>query len=106
MPKAPLLDDAEIRRRLGALPSWTFADGRLVRVVRCRDFRDAVEAVVRIVDTADEQNHHPDVAIHWYTLTLSLWTHASGGITERDLRLAEAIEPILSTAEMEALSDR
>ena len=106
MPKAPLLDDAEIRRRIAALPSWTLADGRLVRVVRCGDFRGAADVVSRLVDTADEQNHHPDVEIHWDTLTLSLWTHASGGITERDLRLAEAIEPILSTAEMEAQSDR
>jgi len=48
-------------------------------------------------DPADEQNHHPDVAIHWNVVTLTLWTHASGGITERDFRLANAIERILSS---------
>jgi 4a-hydroxytetrahydrobiopterin dehydratase len=46
---------------------------------------------------ADEQNHHPDVAIHWNVVTLTFWTHASGGITERDFRLAAAIEGILSS---------
>jgi pterin-4a-carbinolamine dehydratase len=30
-------------------------------------------------------------------VTLTLWTHASGGITERDFRLADAIERILSS---------
>ena len=39
------------------------------------------------------------MTIHWDTLTLTLWTHASGGITERDFRLAEAIESILGEAE-------
>ena len=99
MPKSPLLDGAEIRRRLDALPAWELADGRLVRVVRLRDFRDAVALVSRLVDIADEQDHHPDVTIHWDMLTLSLWTHASGGITERDFRLVNAIEPVLASAD-------
>jgi len=97
MPAAPLLSDAEIASRLAALPDWRLTDGRLTRTVRARDFRSALELVARIADPADEQNHHPDVAIHWKAVTLTLWTHASGGITERDFRLADAIERILSS---------
>ena len=97
MPAAPLLSGAEIAGRLAALPVWQLTDGRLVRTVRTRDFRSALELVARIADPADEQNHHPDVAIHWNVVTLTLWTHASGGITERDFRLAAAIERILSS---------
>jgi 4a-hydroxytetrahydrobiopterin dehydratase len=97
MPAAPLLPGAEIASRLAALPVWQLTDGRLVRTVRTRDFRSALELVTRIADPADEQNHHPDVAIHWNVVTLTLWTHASGGITERDFRLADAIERILSS---------
>jgi 4a-hydroxytetrahydrobiopterin dehydratase len=97
MPTAPLLSGAEIVSRLAALPAWQLADGRLVQTVRTRDFRSALELVTRIADPADEQNHHPDVAIHWNVVTLTLWTHASGGITERDFRLADAIERILSS---------
>ena len=99
MPRAPLLDASEIARRVDGLPSWSLVDGRLVRVVRSRDFRGAVEIVSRLLDISDEQDHHPDVSIHWDTLTLSLWTHAAGGITERDFRLAHAIEPMLASAE-------
>ena len=97
MTAAPLLSDAEIASRLAALPDWRLTDGRLTRTVRTRDFRSALELVTRIADPADEQNHHPDVAIHWNVVTLTLWTHASGGITERDFRLANAIERILSS---------
>jgi pterin-4a-carbinolamine dehydratase len=35
--------------------------------------------------------------LHWNVVTLTLWTHASVGITERDVRLAESIERILSS---------
>ncbi|MDO8484127.1 MAG: 4a-hydroxytetrahydrobiopterin dehydratase [Candidatus Limnocylindrales bacterium] len=97
MPAAPLLSDAEIASRLAALPDWRLTDGRLTRTVTTRDFRSALELVTRIADPADEQHHHPDVAIHWNLVTLTLWTHASGGITERDFRLADAIERILSS---------
>lgn len=96
MPAAPLLSSVQITSRLSALPLWRLADGRLMRTVTTRDFRSALELVTRIADPADEQNHHPDVTIHWNVVTLTLWTHASNGITERDFRLAESIEPILS----------
>lgn len=97
MAAAPLLSSAQIASRLAALPDWRLADGRLLRTVKTRDFRSALELVTRIVDPADEQNHHPDVTIHWNVVTLTLWTHASDGITERDFRLADAIERILSS---------
>jgi len=96
MPAAPPIDQAEISRRLASMPGWRVEDGRLVRTVTTRDFRSALELVARIADPADAQNHHPDVAIHWNELTLSLWTHASGGITERDFRLADSIEVLLA----------
>ena len=97
MPAAPLLSGAEIASRLAALPAWQPTDGRLMRTVRTRDFRSALELVTRIADPADEQNHHPDVAIHWNVVTLTLWTHAAGGITERDFRLADATDRILAS---------
>lgn len=96
MPAAPLLPSDQIATRLAALPEWRLVDGRLMRTITTHDFRSALELVTRIADPADEQDHHPDVAIHWNVLTLTLWTHASNGITERDFRLAESIEGVLA----------
>ena len=96
MPRAPLLSDAEIEEQLQALPGWERQGDRLLRRFRFRDFRAAVGFVARIVSHADAQNHHPDVSIHWNEVTLSLCTHASGGITARDIRLARTIEESIS----------
>ncbi len=96
MPAAPLLSGAEIASCLAALPVWQLTDGRLVRTVRTRDFRSALELMTRIADPADAQNYHPDVAIHPNAVRLTLWTHASGGITERDFQFAAAIERSLA----------
>lgn len=92
-----LLSAGEVAARLATLPGWRVAEARLVRTVTTRDFRSALELLTRVADVADEQNHHPDAAIHWNELTLSVWTHSAGGIMSRDFRLAEAIEPLLST---------
>lgn len=85
--------------RLATLSRWRREGDRLVASIKRRDFGDAVEFVQRIVAPADEQNHHADVAIHWDTVTLTLWTHASGGLTERDFRSAGEIERILAAGE-------
>ncbi len=94
MPAAPLLTESEIRSQLAGLPGWELVDGRLVRRVAFPDFRSAVDFVSRLTPIADEQDHHPDVSIHWGDLTLTLWTHAAGGVTRRDLRLARALEDL------------
>ncbi len=41
---------------------------------------------------AEAANHHPDIDIRWDTVTLRLSTHSAGGLTERDVDLAEAID--------------
>ncbi|HEX9775917.1 MAG TPA: 4a-hydroxytetrahydrobiopterin dehydratase [Actinomycetota bacterium] len=98
MPKAPLLDESEIGRRLDALPAWERKGDQLVRTVRFADFTEAVAFVSRLVEPSNGQNHHPDVAIHWNEVTLTLWTHASGGLTERDFRLAATIDALAPDA--------
>ncbi len=94
MPAARLLTPDEIESGLRRLPGWELSEGRLVKRFRRADFLDALAFVQRVAVPAEEQDHHPDVLIHWRDVTLSLWTHAAGGITPRDLRLAEAIEAL------------
>ena len=94
MPKAPLLPDTDIAARLRALRDWRREGDTIVKVFTFANFREALGFVNRIAGEADKQNHHPDVSIHWDTVTLTLWTHASGGLTERDFRLASAIDAL------------
>jgi 4a-hydroxytetrahydrobiopterin dehydratase len=94
MPKAPLLTEEQILSGLRTLRGWQRHGERLVKVMMLADFAAAVAFLARVSPIADEQNHHPDVSIRWNELTLTLWTHASGGLTARDLRLAEAIDAL------------
>lgn len=95
MPAAPLLPDAEIQARAASLTGWDVKGRELVRSFTFSDFGEAVAFVARLVEPADELDHHPDVSIHWNEVTLALWTHASGGITERDFSLAESIDRLV-----------
>jgi 4a-hydroxytetrahydrobiopterin dehydratase len=92
MPKAPLLDAEEVTRALVELPGWQRAAEMLVKPFSFKNFVDALAFVNRIAEPAEAMNHHPDVKIHWNEVTLELWTHASGGITQKDIDLARAIE--------------
>lgn len=71
---------------------WSLQDQSLTKTVRGRDFSSALDFVNRLGALAEEKNHHPDIAISWNTVTLSLRTHSAGGITSADLELAGLID--------------
>jgi 4a-hydroxytetrahydrobiopterin dehydratase len=92
VPKAPLLTNGEIEPLLASLPGWARSGDSIVKRFAFRDFAEALAFVNRIAGPAESINHHPDVTIHWNEVTLTLWTHASGGLTHKDFDLARAIE--------------
>ncbi|HEV7918996.1 MAG TPA: 4a-hydroxytetrahydrobiopterin dehydratase, partial [Solirubrobacterales bacterium] len=56
------------------------------------DFKGAVDFLNAVTPIAEQMNHHPDVAISWKDVTLTLSTHSAGGLTDNDFKLARAIE--------------
>jgi 4a-hydroxytetrahydrobiopterin dehydratase len=88
------LDDAAVDAALEGL-AWTRDEGRLVRVVKRKDFGEAMELVNGVAQLAEGANHHPDIHISWNTVTLSLVTHSAGGITHNDISLAAAIDGLV-----------
>jgi 4a-hydroxytetrahydrobiopterin dehydratase len=95
MPRPPRLSPDELAAALQGLPLWSGDESGLRRSVELPGFRDAVDAIVRIADVAEEMDHHPDVDLRWRTLHLSLVTHSAGGVTENDVRLARRIDQLL-----------
>lgn len=92
MPRMPLLSDIEIRRQLGELHGWTRRGDTITKTFTFKGFPEAVAFVQRLVAPAEEMDHHPDLDVRYDRVVISLSTHASGGITANDLRLAAAIE--------------
>lgn len=86
------MDDAAAAAGLARLPGWARAGRAIARTYRFEDFRGALAFVNRVGAVAERQQHHPDIDIRYNEVTLSVWTHDAGGLTERDFRLAAAID--------------
>ena len=93
----PTLTEGEARGLLAGTPNWELQEGatRLHRRFEFEDFKKAIEFVNRVAEIAEEQGHHPDIAIHWNKVDLVLWTHKIGGLHENDFILAAKINKLL-----------
>jgi 4a-hydroxytetrahydrobiopterin dehydratase len=93
----PPLAQEEAGRMLASVPSWKLEENgtRLARRFEFEDFKKAMEFVNRVADLAEEQGHHPDIAIHWNKVDLVLWTHKIGGLHENDFILAAKVGRLL-----------
>lgn len=67
---------------------WAERDGALERTVSFESFPAAIAFVNRLAELAERENHHPDLAISYRTVTVRWSTHSAGGITDRDRALA------------------
>src|SRR3989338_1652229 len=69
-------------------------ENKIQRVFKFKDFAEAMVFVNKIAVLAEEEGHHPDINIHWNTVTLSLWTHEIGGLSENDFIVAAKIDRV------------
>jgi 4a-hydroxytetrahydrobiopterin dehydratase len=88
---AQLLSDAEIQTHLGQLPGWSLVDKEIQSVRKFSDFVAAIAFVNKLVEPAEAAGHHPDIAISYNKVTISLSTHDAGGLTQKDFGLAQII---------------
>ena len=98
-PGTPPLPPEAIDRLLEQVAGWNVeeADGhlRLTRTVKFKGFMPGVELVNRIAPIAEAEGHHPDLLLSYGSLTVWLWTHAAGGLTENDFILAARIDQVV-----------
>ena len=75
---------------------WMLVDDAhlLVREFRFKDFVQAMEFANKVGVLAEEEQHHPDLAISWGSVSIELTTHAIGGLSENDFILAAKIDQI------------
>lgn len=90
-----LLTEKEISSGLAVLDGWERAGGEIKKTFVLRDFVDSMGLVNKIALLSERADHHPDLLIRWNKVSVALSTHSEGGITEKDLSLAEEIEKAL-----------
>jgi 4a-hydroxytetrahydrobiopterin dehydratase len=89
-----LLTEDEITARLTQAAGWERSGEEITRTVKLGDFRDAMIYVGAVAHLAQAAGHHPDIAISWNKVTLTLSTHSAGGLTEADFALAGQINAL------------
>ncbi len=88
------LSDDELRAAVARLPGWAVSEGALVKRFTFPTFPEGVYFVDRVAEAAEAAGHHPDIDIRYVTITLRLSTHDEGGVTAKDVALAEQIETL------------
>lgn len=90
----PPLTPEQIQKFLPQLKQkWTvLEDKKIHRMYRFKDFVEAMSFVNKVAVLAEEEGHHPDINIHWNAVTIELWTHEIGGLSENDFIVASKIE--------------
>jgi len=68
---------------------WDEVDGALERTFELPSFPEAISFVDRVAELAEAEDHHPDIDVRYKKVTLRWSTHSAGGITDRDVELAE-----------------
>lgn len=89
MAKAPALTEKQIAERLVTLTDWSQVNDAIQRTYQFKDFMASMAFVNKVAGLAEKANHHPDILIRWNKVTLTLSTHDSGGITQKDFELAK-----------------
>ena len=73
---------------------WTQDGDTLHRELAFADFSEAFGFMTRVALLAEKRNHHPDWSNSWNKVTIDLVSHDKGGITARDVALAERINAL------------
>lgn len=90
-----LLSTQDIETGLKNLDGWQInATGALFRQFAFKTFSQAFGFMTRVALLAEKADHHPDWSNSYNTVDIALINHAAGGITQKDLDLAKAIDAL------------
>ncbi len=90
------LEQKFIDEYLESVPTWSqTTDGLSIeRVFHFNDFKTGLAFVNNIGEIAESEGHHPDITLTYTKVTVTLSTHALGGLTENDFIVASKVDEI------------
>ena len=99
MTDAPIeaLSEAERADALDGLPEWAYDEARdaITRSLVFADFVEAFGFMTQVALMAEKANHHPEWSNVYNRVEILLTTHDAGGLSGRDIEMAEAIDAIV-----------
>jgi 4a-hydroxytetrahydrobiopterin dehydratase len=88
------LSKEDIHHRLEKMTGWSQQGNALQRKYTFKSFLSGIQFVNKVAEAAETAGHHPDIAINYNLVSITLSTHSEGGVTEKDFNLAERIDQI------------
>jgi 4a-hydroxytetrahydrobiopterin dehydratase len=97
---AEKLSDAARKAALASLEGWTEVNGRdaISRKFTFKDFNEAFGFMARAALIAEKLDHHPEWFNVYNRVEVTLATHDAGGVTERDVKLAQEMDRLAREA--------
>ena len=91
---ATKLSGAERGEAIGKLAGWSEVDGRdaIAKSFKFKDFNEAFGFMSRVALVAEKMDHHPEWFNVYNKVDVTLSTHDAGGLTRKDIALAEAMD--------------
>jgi 4a-hydroxytetrahydrobiopterin dehydratase len=91
-----ILSESERAEALAGLEGWSFDAARngIVKSFTFADFPAAFAFMTRVAFAAEKADHHPDWSNVWNRVDVLLSTHDAGGVTQKDIALAEKIDAV------------
>ena len=83
-----------VQQGLRSLPLWKLEGKEIVRHYQFPDFVAAMLFVNQVAEKAENAGHHPDIDIRYNKVRLALISHDQGGLTQRDLKMAQALDSL------------
>ena len=90
------LTEAEHAALHATLPHWAVKPAAIHRSLKFKDFSDAWGFMSRVALLAEKHDHHPEWSNVWNKVEITLSTHDAGGLSKKDVALAQAIDALLA----------
>ena len=93
-PKAVKPGDLEFD--LAELPGWTIENKSIKKRFDFKDFHETMKFVNAVADIANQEDHHPDMAVSYNHCTVTYSTHSVGEVTDNDFICAAKVQALSS----------
>jgi 4a-hydroxytetrahydrobiopterin dehydratase len=87
------LTSQQITNAIEIMSGWEYVENSLKKTFKTKGFPQTMAFVSAVGALCQAQDHHPDFCTFKYAeVTLSFSTHTAGGVTQKDIEIAKAID--------------
>ena len=91
-----LIEESLLNNFLVKNPSWTLYNKTIKKQFNFKNFIDAFGFISKVALLSEKMDHHPNWQNIYNKVTIELTTHDMGGLTTKDIKLAEAIDKLIN----------